>query len=143
MVIESNQPLGPFVAFGEAQRGGGELHRPPVHARLRIYTERQADGRRRPAEITESTEIEIEPRIGGEERTQPLDGRGGGNNQGEVCRRPVRVLLEAREEKGLVLANRPAHSESSNVAAEDGFGRAIQFVEIGDRIETLRLIPPE
>ncbi len=143
IVIEANQPLGTPVALGQTQRGRGKQDRSPVQAYLRICPEWQVNRRRSAAQVAERAEVKIQPRVGWEQRAQSLDRSGSGNHQAEVCSRPVRVLLEADEEKSFVLANWAAHGESGKVVDEDRFGRAIQLVEIRDGIEALRLIPPE
>jgi len=101
IVIEANQPLGPFVGLGKTQRGRGKLDRSPVQARLWTHAEWQVNRRGRTAQVAERTEVKIEPRVGWQQGTQPLHCRGGGNHQAEVCSRPIRLLLEAREEKVL------------------------------------------
>src|SRR5438105_2301384 len=52
-------------------------------------------------------------------------------------------FLESAKEKGLVFANRAANGEPVNIVAENRFGSPVQLVDVGNRIEPLRLIAPQ
>ena len=108
MVIKANEPLGSFIGFGQGYGCRGEQNRSAVHTGLRIETECLTEGRTDPAQVAESAQIKVEPGIGREQRSQPVDRSGGGKHLGEVCGEAVGVLLESNEEEGLVPAKRPA-----------------------------------
>src|SRR5690242_6768332 len=68
---------------------------------------------------------------------------GRGNLHRVIGGRVPFVFLETGEEERLVLTNRAAGRESENIVAEDGLRNARQPVEIGNRIEALRLVSPQ
>src|SRR5262249_49396311 len=69
--------------------------------------------------------------------------RFGGQDLGKIPGRSQRILLEASKKECLVLANRASAGEAINVLTEDGLRRLIDFIDIGNRVETLRLKSPE
>src|SRR5262249_18403703 len=114
-----------------------------VHAGYRIVAKLECDRVGRSAQAAQEMEIEIQPLVGGVQDAQSLHRRFGGQDQGKIPGRSQRILLEASKKERLVLANRASGCEAINVLAEDGLRRLIDFIYIGNRVETLRLKSPE
>src|SRR5262249_12276900 len=95
------------------------------------------------AQVAQRTEVQIEIRVGREQRSQTRDGIRCRKLKSGIARAMPIVLLEAAKEKGAVLADRPAHGESKNIVGQNRFRGAVQFVEIGNRVKPLRLIAPQ
>ena len=66
-----------------------------------------------------------------------------GTTSENILRGSERVLLKAAEEECLVAANRPSQSKAIHVAAENGLGRLVQLIDVGNRVEALGLIAPQ
>src|SRR5262249_10784824 len=91
----------------------------------------------------QKTEIEIQPLVGGKQCAQSFHRRFGGYDQRKIPGRSQRILLESSKQERLVLANRASRGEAINVLAENGLRRLTDFIDIGNRVETLRLKSPE
>src|SRR5262249_20406262 len=105
IVIESNQPLGSIIDRGPREWRVGELDRSPVDTGLRVDAERQRDWGRRTAQVAEKAQVQIESRIGREQRAQAGDRLSSRNHQWEVAGGMPRVFLETAKEESLVLAH--------------------------------------
>src|SRR4030095_4289182 len=57
--------------------------------------------------------------------------------------RAAAVLLKRAKEEGLVLPNQPSHREAIHISAENGLRRVVQLIKVGNRVEALRLVPPQ
>ena len=87
IAIQARQPLRAIVDRGQHIRAGGELHRSAVDTGLRVNAESNAEWRSRPAQIPQSAQIQLEPRVGGEQHTQTRHGVGRAVGAIGSCRR--------------------------------------------------------
>src|SRR5262249_22029545 len=107
-----------------------------------VDAKRQRNRGRRTAQVAQQAEVQIEPRIGRKKRAQAGDRLSGRNHQREVARGMAIVLLETAKEKSLVFADGPTYGEPVHVVTENRLGSSVQLVEIGHRIEPVRLVAP-
>ena len=88
-------------------------------------------------------QVQVEPGIVKEQGAQAVDRIRGRDLHGVVVRGVTIVLLKGNKEKRLVLAYRAAGSQTENIVAEHGLRNTRKPVEVGNRVEPLRLVSPQ
>ena len=96
-----------------------------VDAGLWIDTQSHGEGRSGSPQTAESAEIQLEPRIVGEQRLQATDRVGRRNLHWVIAGGTIVLLLECGKEESLVFTNWAAGCEAENVVAEDSLFEAI------------------